>query len=290
MSVTPDISATTTTASPRGAMGVARASGFPASWESPAPGHIVITLRLGELPDHLSSDVSQLRILQKSLAGLGVALLVKNDEEMPIRQPARAAVAGRRAPPSHRATPAASGAFSARSLRLTVHESLPRPHNVIHDRATELGNLALSQSRDPTAQLHATVLPALTDHAQLRQRLGGYEPEELPRPLKDLSGLRNKGSLSARPAQQPSVLPGGRIVLRGRPDYQIPYPPALVPPSGGGGSTLASPRRRRTMVSEAPDRDLSLYAAYNTREDPLVQGLAPLLLRPGPPRPESRVC
>lgn len=275
----------------------ALAAAFP--WEVPAPGTTIVRLRFDELPEHISQDPSHLRLLQKNLASLNVALLLNDAEEsgLPLHRPQQ--IAGRRRPPSLLIDDAP---FSGRSRRISplksgVQQRIAADSLSTHDPAAE--------AAPASARVHA------------RRRTIAVEPDDaLPRPAKEVASTtpRRRGAhgsamavssgaavaehdkwslprgvrlpAAAKERKLPYVplllaLPGGHIVLQDPgtvPDHlasQMPYPPALMKPAASSldGVLETTPRRAR-MVMATEVAPAYPYPHYSLREDRLMGALA----------------
>jgi hypothetical protein len=154
----------------------ALAAAFP--WEVPAPGTTIVRLRFDELPEHISQDPSHLRLLQKNLASLNVALLLNDAEErgLPLHRPEQ--IAGRRRPPSLLIDDAP---FSGRSRRISplksgVQQRIASDSLSTHDPAVE--------AAPSSARVHA------------RRRTIAVEPDDaLPRPAKEVASTVHRSSV-----------------------------------------------------------------------------------------------
>jgi hypothetical protein len=288
----------------------ALAAAFP--WEVPAPGTTIVRLRFDELPEHISQDPSHLRLLQKNLASLNVALLLNDAEErgLPLHRPQQ--IAGRRRPPSLLIDDAP---FSGRSRRISplksgVQQRIAADSLSTHDPALE--------AAPSSARVHA------------RRRTIAVEPDDaLPRPAKEVALTVHRSSVhkevasttprrrgahgpamavssgaavaeydkaslprgvrlpaAAKERKLPYVplllaMPGGHIVLQDPgtvPDHlasQMPYPPALMKPAASSldGVLETTPRRaRKVMATEVAPA--YPYPHYSLREDRLMGALA----------------
>ena len=288
----------------------ALAAAFP--WEVPAPGTTIVRLRFDELPEHISQDPSHLRLLQKNLASLNVALLLNDSEErgLPLHRPQQ--IAGRRRPPSLLIDDAP---FSGRSRRISplksgVQQRIASDSLSTHDPAVE--------AAPSSARVHA------------RRRTIAVEPDDaLPRPAKEVASTVHRSSVhkevasttprrrgahgsamavssgaavaeydkaslprgvrlpaAAKERKLPYVplllaMPGGHIVLQDPgtvPDHlasQMPYPPALMKPAASSldGVLETTPRRAR-MVMATEVAPAYPYPHYSLREDRLMGALA----------------
>ena len=280
----------------------ALAAAFP--WEVPAPGTTIVRLRFDELPEHISQDPSHLRLLQKNLANLNVALLLNDAEEsgLPLHRPQR--TAGRRRPPSLLIDDAPISGRSRRisPLKSGVQQRIAADSLSTHDPAVE-------EAAPASARVHA------------RRRTIAVEPDDaLPRPAKEVAsttprrrgaqgsamaissgaavaehdkaslprGMRWPGArlpVAEKERKLPYAplllaLPGGHIVLQDPgtvPAHlasQMPYPPALMKPAASSlnGVLETTPRRARmVMATVAPAYP---YPHYSLREDRLMGALA----------------
>ena len=289
----------------------ALAAAFP--WEVPAPGTTIVRLRFDELPEHISQDPSHLRLLQKNLANLNVALLLNDAEEsgLPLHRPQR--TAGRRRPPSLLIDDAPISGRSRRisPLKSGVQQRIAADSLSTHDPAVE-------EAAPASARVHA------------RRRTIAVEPDDaLPRPAKEVASTVHRSSVhkevasttprrrgahgpamavssgaavaeydkaslprgvrlpaAAKERKLPYVplllaMPGGHIVLQDPgtvPDHlasQMPYPPALMKPAASSldGVLETTPRRAR-MVMATEVAPAYPYPHYSLREDRLMGALA----------------
>lgn len=197
----------------------------------PGADHVVIKMKVHELPESIRSDLSQQRALQKTVARMAVALLVEDGD-------ADHRVHSRRWLMDARGADASS--FGSQfPFEKVPHVSQGHRKGSVSARLSE-------QTKGYRMRISAGSLTARRWTAAAERVLPDIdrqmapEPEEISKPLREPR---------RRKAGQPAVMLGGHLILQARQakceQRRLSYPPSSIE-----GSPL--PRRRRTLLSADP--------------------------------------